>query len=81
MNIDTEVEQEAFKALQKGEKDRHDELLIQSAKSMANKADVLILAQASMARLVPRLADLQIPILTSPELAVKRALKVLEDDN
>jgi hypothetical protein len=40
----------------------------------AHDVDVVVLAQASMAPAADRLGDLEIPVLSSPELAVIRAL-------
>jgi hypothetical protein len=39
--------------------------------------DVIVLAQASMARVIPQLAAGGPPILSSPELAVRHARSIL----
>lgn len=41
-----------------------------------NKVGCVVLAQASMAAAAPMLADLELPVLTSPESALRAALKV-----
>jgi Asp/Glu/hydantoin racemase len=43
------------------------------ARQTADDADVIVLAQASMARAADRLTDLAIPVLTSPSTAVQHA--------
>ena len=45
-------------------------------RSLAGDADVVVLAQASMAGAEPLLADLAIPVLSSPRLAVERAVEI-----
>ena len=70
----------AFEALLSGRADRHDELLRSTVQSLAGRVDVIVLAQASMARLVPALADLGVPVLSSPRSgveSVRRALAAL----
>jgi len=70
----------AFEALLKGDGARHDEILKRSIVELANEVDVVVLAQVSMARLVPALGTLRVPVLSSPRSgveAVKRALAAL----
>lgn len=42
---------QAFAALQEGDRDRHDKLVLEAALGQAKTADVIVLAQASLARL------------------------------
>lgn len=63
----------AFEAVMSGDADTHDALV---SKAMINKlgdVDVVVLAQASMARVVERLprGALNAPVLSSPELAME----------
>jgi hypothetical protein len=46
---------------------------------MASKVDVIVLAQASMARVLQKMApgSISVPVLASPELAVLQAKDVL----
>ena len=69
----------AFEAVLAGDTVTHDRLLTESLIQLANTVDVIVLAQASMARVVAQLpADpKRVPILSSPELAVKRARTIL----
>ena len=64
----------AFEAVLAGDTARHDNLLTASLERLLKEVDVLVLAQASMARVIPQMRlNGGPPILSSPELAVKRA--------
>ena len=69
----------AFEAVLSGDTAGHDRLLGESLERLVSAVDVVVLAQASMARIVQQLpADSRrVPILTSPELAVKRVRSIL----
>jgi hypothetical protein len=69
---------QAMAALARGDGDSHDRILLESLPGLAVRVDLVLLAQASMARLVPRLPDLPVPVLTSPRLAVEHLRQMLE---
>lgn len=57
----------AFDALQAGDRDRHDQLVEQAAVELSADCDVLVLAQASLARLHERLEGVTgVTVLSSP---------------
>lgn len=62
----------AFDALMSGDAKRHDEMVSKALQQLAARVDVIVLAQASMSRVVDGLAPeaRRIPILTSPPLAI-----------
>jgi Asp/Glu/hydantoin racemase len=62
----------AFARLKAGDAAGHDDLVAESLRALAAEADVIVLAQASMARAVTRLGDAlgPLPVLTSPELGM-----------
>lgn len=62
----------AFEALMAGDAATHDALVTASLRDLSSRVDVIVLAQASMARVVDALpaADRRIPILASPPLAI-----------
>jgi Asp/Glu/hydantoin racemase len=67
----------AFDALLAGDAARHDDILRRTIVELAAEVDVVVLAQVSMARLVPALGELRVPVLSSPRSgveAVRRAL-------
>jgi Asp/Glu/hydantoin racemase len=69
----------AFEAVLAGDTERHDALLAESLVRLRQGVDVVVLAQASMARVVANLGtNGGAPILSSPELGVRsiRALLV-----
>lgn len=68
----------AFQKLMMGDREGHDILLVEKLGELARRTDVIVLAQASMARVLPRLsmAD-QEKILVSPRLAMERVKNVI----
>ena len=68
----------AFAAGQSGDGETHDRLIAEAAKKIADKVDLFVLAQGSMARMEQRLAELTgKPVLSSPVLGVKGLRKFL----
>lgn len=65
----------AFEALLGGDGARHDEILKSTISTLAEQVDVVVLAQVSMARLVPQLEGVRVPVLSSPRSGVA-ALKL-----
>lgn len=68
----------AFDVLVSGDHARHDTMVATAIRAAAREADAVVLAQASMARLVPQLSDVSVPVLASPLGGVgdlKRALE------
>ncbi len=67
----------AFAAVISGDGSTHDRLVADSLKTLMTRADVIVLAQASMARVVPSLGTTTIPILSSPRAGVERLATLL----
>jgi hypothetical protein len=69
----------AFEALMSGDSAKHDSMVAAALKELAGQVEVIVLAQASMARVVDGLpeADKKVPILASPALAVDFLATVL----
>jgi Asp/Glu/hydantoin racemase len=69
----------AFAAVMSGDGARHDALVGDAVRQLARETDVIVLAQASMARVVDALpaADKPVPILSSPRLAVEHLASLL----
>ncbi len=63
----------AFDALMTGDAATHDAMVAAALKDLVTKVDVILLAQASMARVVDHLnaADKIVPILASPTIAIQ----------
>ncbi len=64
----------AFEALMSGEAAKHDEMVAKALKELMKEVDVIVLAQASMARVVDGLSGEEklVPILASPSIAMKK---------
>ena len=69
----------AFEALMSGDTARHDAMVASALRELSEQVDVILLAQASMARVVDGLAetDKLVPILASPPQAIKHLASVL----
>jgi Asp/Glu/hydantoin racemase len=69
----------AFDALMSGDAAKHDSMVAAALKELSQQVDVIVLAQASMARVVDTLspADKRVPILASPGIAIDYLAKVL----
>jgi Asp/Glu/hydantoin racemase len=67
----------AFEAVLAGDTERHDSMVTEALASLRERADVIVLAQASMARVVAKLAPGGTPILSSPELALEHVRRTL----
>lgn len=69
----------AFEALMAGDSATHDTKVAAALRELSSKVDVILLAQASMARVVDTLPpeDKRIPILASPPLAIQHLATLL----
>lgn len=70
----------AFEALMGGDPATHDAMVAKALKELSSEVDVIVLAQASMARVVDTLdeADKKIPILSSPVIAIEHLSTILK---
>jgi hypothetical protein len=79
IQIDDRLCDGAFDALQEGDNIKHDEIVSKAIKDLAQNNDVVVLAQASMARTVESLPEnLREKVLSSPRLGIYAALQALE---
>ena len=69
----------AFEAVIAGDTLKHDELVSLGLRDLMDQVDVIVLAQASMARVVGELPDdeVRVPVLSSPRLAVEHLAKMV----
>ncbi|WP_152768034.1 aspartate/glutamate racemase family protein, partial [Paraburkholderia franconis] len=77
VEVTVRIAEGAFEALLSGDGARHDEIVKSAISILATQVDVVVLAQVSMARLVPQLERVCVPVLSSPRsgvAALKRAL-------
>jgi hypothetical protein len=78
VEIKTYLMPEAYLALMAGDIATHDKLVRDALRDAAATNEVIVLAQASMARVLGGIEALPVPVLTSPELGI-RYLKALVD--
>jgi Asp/Glu/hydantoin racemase len=71
----------AFDVLMSGDAATHDKKVGDALKQLVNEVDVIVLAQASMARVVDTLTaeEKKVPILASPPIAMEYLKKMLTD--
>lgn len=69
----------AFEALMGGDPQKHDQMVSEALKELSTQVDVILLAQASMARVVDGLdeADKKVPIIASPPEAIKYLASIM----
>ncbi len=69
----------AFEALMGGDGAKHDLLVSDALRSLGSQVDIIVLAQASMARVIEKLPpeDRKVPILASPPLAIDYLASIL----
>lgn len=65
----------AWPAFERGDLDGYLAAAATAVRAVASDADVVVLAQASLAGVVERLRDLTVPILASPELGIRAAVE------
>jgi Asp/Glu/hydantoin racemase len=77
--VETCLVEDALSALVAGDAEGHDELVLAGARSWTGWADVIVLAQASMARVLfeASTGDFPIPVLSSPHLALAQVAELL----
>lgn len=68
----------AFDLLKRGDREGHNSIVRSTISGLDGKADVITLAQGSMAVLVPELKEVRVPILTSLRSGVLRAKEMIE---
>ena len=78
VEVETCLCEGAFDAVTCGDVDKHDRIVIESLTKLVEKVDVVVLAQASMARLIPSLPEsITCPILSSPRSGIMKAGEIL----
>ena len=79
INIVAQLADGAFQSVIAGDREKHDQLILKAAESIANKVDLFVLAQGSMARMEHQIAEITgKKVLSSPESGVLNVKSVLE---
>jgi aspartate/glutamate racemase len=72
VQVTTRLADGAFDVLTSGDRARHDDMVAAQAAELAGEVELIVLAQASMNRLVDRLqAETGLPVLSSPRMGVE----------
>jgi aspartate/glutamate racemase len=69
----------AWSAFEAGDQAGYLDRIVRHVRDVAASADVVVLAQASMAAAADRLTDLDVPVLSSPRPAVARAVELARE--
>jgi Asp/Glu/hydantoin racemase len=79
VEIELLLVEDALPALLAGDGETHDRLVRPAIAELARRSDVVVLAQASIARVLDGIpeADRPVPILSSPELALRQLRELL----
>lgn len=73
----------AFETLMSGDPGRHDRMVAGALKELSALVDVIVLAQASMARVAESLpeSEMPVPVLASPALAIRHLAKICSSES
>ncbi len=79
VEVDPMLGQAAYAAMFAGDLATHDRIVLDMLRQLMERNDVVVLAQASMARLAEMIptAERRVPILSSPRLAVERLRDII----
>jgi Asp/Glu/hydantoin racemase len=79
VDIELVLVENALEALLKGAEDTHDRLVRDAVLELAGRVDVVVLAQASMARVLNVIPEGErpVPVLSSPHLALERVRTIV----
>jgi len=79
IELDAVLRPEAFQALAAGRRDEHDTIVLAEVARLAEKNELVLLAQASMGHLASKVpASVTVPVLSSPTLAVQKVKEMLD---
>ena len=64
--------------MKEGNREKHNQLVLDEIEKAAEESDVIVLAQGSMVVLEPLIGGIRVPVLTSPRLGVERVKQMIE---
>lgn len=65
IDVITVLREEAFQAIQKGDSETHNAILLEEIEKLSGKVDSIVMAQLSMSALVPHLPQTRVPVYDS----------------
>jgi aspartate/glutamate racemase len=79
VKLDAVLKPEAFQALSSGNREEHDRIVLAEVERLAERNELVMLAQASMGHLATKVpARIKVPVLSSPILAVQKVKEMLD---
>lgn len=79
IELDAVLKPEAFQALAAGRRDEHDAIVLEEVERLAERNELVLLAQASMGHLAAKVPpSVTVPVLASPSLAVQKVKEILD---
>ncbi len=78
IEVHTVLCSEAFKEYEKGNIDKHNEILLQEINKLANEVDSIVMAQLSMSALAPFVKEVKVPVYNSGDTGFKRIREMME---
>jgi len=78
IEIQTVLATEAFKELQKGNQEKHNEMLLKEIDKLSDSVDVIVMAQVSMSVLEPFLHKTKVPVYNSGRIGITKVKGILE---
>ncbi|CDZ25041.1 hypothetical protein CCDG5_1949 [[Clostridium] cellulosi] len=79
IEINTVLCSEAFEEYEKGNIEKHNEILFDSIDKLSKSVDVIVMAQLSMSALAPYLTNTRVPVLNSGTTGFERVRQLLEN--
>ena len=77
VEVITVLREEAFRAIQKGDTDTHNAILLEEIEKLSGKVDSIVLAQLSMSALAPHLTKTRVPVYDSGTTGFGRIRQML----
>ncbi len=77
IEIVTVLREEAFRAIQKGDAETHNAILMEEIERLSDKVDSIVMAQLSMSALTPHLSGTRVPVYDSGTTAFGRLRELL----
>ena len=77
VEVITVLREEAFRAIQKGDTDPHNRLLLEEIDKLSGKVDCIVMAQLSMSALAPQLTKTRVPVYDSGTTGFSRIRQML----
>ena len=79
ISVTTRLVENALALLLKGDAQKHDEMVISAIQDLSTEVDLIVLAQASLARVLAQLPEeaIHIPVLASPILVLEQAREII----